>query len=312
MKKYSEKQYQSFAIKAVVLLLIITFSIFLVNFIIDPFNMNGIVDFNLKKKIISHKVDDRLYKMLEYPKNPATNILLGDSRIAKLNINEINKYDKNKYYNFAYRGASLDEVWDTFWYADARCKLDSVYIGINFSAWSKNHRNSGTREAVTLIKTPFAYYISSYITKLSAYTILYSWFDINMTYKPSIAKDVFWQSTLDLARTMYGHYAYPDDAVAKLEKIKKYCDTNGIKLIFIIFPTHVDLQNKVQEHGLTREYVKYKQTLAKITTTIDYDYENEWTKNKDLFPDPWHYNDEVMHNIIKEVWTNNLVVGRTL
>lgn len=56
----------------------------LFNFVVDPFNMNRLVDLDLDKKEVSVKAHYPLYKMIEYPRKRGTHVILGDSRSRAL------------------------------------------------------------------------------------------------------------------------------------------------------------------------------------------------------------------------------------
>lgn len=308
--------HKRYSISIIVTTLIIYSSIFLFNFIVDPFNTNKLFNFGFDKPLIAVEgINNRIYKMQAFTKKPTENILLGDSRIRNLNQELIEKVSNEKYFNLGYGGATLYEVIDTFWFATQKTKLKNVYIGINFNLYSYNNKRNLIPEASKLIKMEYLSYLCFYVTKLSVQNIIYKFTKINPTDdKPKMSKADFWEKQLDLdTRGFYNNYKYPNNLLNELIKIKDYCDKNDINLIFIIPPTHVDLQNEVSTYSLENEYVKYKNDLKSITKTIDFDYPNKWTKNYDLFLDPYHADKQIKNIFIRDIFSNDsMLMGREL
>jgi hypothetical protein len=71
----------------------------------------------------------------------------------------------------------------------------------------------------------------------------------------------------------------------------------------VIFPTHVELQNRVRDFHLEKENEKFKSDLAQMAVTFDFDYDNEVTKNKENFSDPYHFVEAIGDTLIKEIWS---------
>lgn len=306
--------YEKFVYSVLIMVLSGMAFIITVNFVVDPFNLNGIFNLGFRKDIISYKANYRLYKMIAFKKNPSQNILLGDSRTDHLDPQLIKKITGEDYFNFAYGGGTLYEAIETFWYAANIKKLKNVCIGINFNLYNKYNHMSLVPEATTLITKPLQYYFSPFTTKVSYYNIVFWLSGKNMrNEKPNISKKEFWQEQLgSTTRRFYVNYQYPSDIYADLRKIKKYCNIHGINLVFFIPPTHVDLQAKVGEYKLSDAYIQFKRDLCSITKTIDYDYPNVWTKNSNFFKDPYHFNELVMEKLINEVWREKYYVGKIL
>ena len=86
-----------------------------------------------------------------------------------------------------------------------------------------------------------------------------------------------------------------------MEEIKKYCSNNNIKLIFISPPTHVDLQNKINQYNLNKEYILYKEYLKSTGILLDYDVANDITQNSKNFNDPYHFSEGIARAIAKDV-----------
>jgi len=305
--------HKRFVLSVIAVPFFIVCSVFLFNYVVDPFNMNGVFDLGLNKQLISFKADYRLYKAIAFARQPEPNIILGDSRMAHFDAGPIQQETGQVYFNNAYGGGTAYEIIDTFWLCAGQTKLKNVVIGLNFNLFNAENKLDLVPQAKELIDDKQKYYFSSTITKISFYNVYYRLFNINLVSEnPKVTKAVFWKVQLQRTSDYYGKYRYPADIVRELKKIKQYCDKNGINLVIIIPPTHVDLQRKVDDFGLRPEYVRYKHDLAGIARTIDFDYPNEWTRDYNMFTDPYHFNEKVREQILKEVWGGKLCVGREL
>lgn len=282
--------------------------IFLVNFIVDPFNFNSLYDLKLSKAEVSYKANYRLWKISEFSKNPCANILLGDSRIDSFDIGYISKITGEKYFNFAYGGGSLDEMIDTFWIAASRVDLKRVYFGINFNLFNGYNDLNLVKEALAKFENPLIkYYFNFWVLKVSLNNLLYKCTGINpYDETPQMGNDEFWNFQLTRsADSFYRKYAFPSKNLEALKNIRKYCHNNRISIYFIIPPTHTDLQNKVKEYNLSVQYVRYKKKLNEIGTVYDFEVDNETCRDRKNFFDPFHFNQEIMRKLCDQIFSIN-------
>jgi hypothetical protein len=289
-----------------VIILLTPFILFgLLMVLIDPynyFNVSKIIDDQVKLET-SYRLDNSLWKVIEYNRKPVPNILLGDSRIEGIDVNKIEEITGEKYYNFAYGGGTLPEVIDTFWYAAQKNKLKNVYIGINFNlynfyiSWNRFSPNS------RLLKSPFLYVFNLTVINAFRYNIYRQY--LNKIFKignPPFNKEEFWKYQIEVNSLLYYRkFKYADIYTGQLTKVVNYCQEKKINLTFIIPPTHIDLQNQITTFNLAVENRKFIRDLKTLGTIFDFDYPNDFTKNKDNFLDPYHCLKEI-NPIIPVVW----------
>jgi hypothetical protein len=273
---------------------------------IDPFNyfhMSKIIPDEVKARV-SGKVNYRLWKMIQYNQNPTANILLGDSRMILIDAEYITDKTAGDYYNFAYGGGSLTEMIETFWFADSIIDLKSVYIGINFHLFNKYHTVNEVEKIKAYFENPFLYLIDKVVIKAGALCVADYILGIKtMIEKPPMTEEQFWQYQLEhSAYEQFKHYGYPDENYRKLEEITVYCEKNNIELSFIIFPEHMDLINRYYELGLKKQFFKFKDDIARLGRTYDFDFENEMTLKRENFTDPYHFTESVSRQLINEIW----------
>jgi len=165
-----------------------------------------------------------------------------------------------------------------------------------------------------LHRHPIRYYTSFFVTKASVFCLAERFTGKNFASRiPNISKEQFWALQLGPSTdAFYRAYKRPDAMAAELRKLKTYCDANSINLVFFIPPQHVDLQMKVDEYGLARQYEEFKRELASISTTIDFDFPNEFTEDKSLYIDPYHFNEYVKEWVLREVYAEKPEVGKKL
>ena len=276
----------------------------LLNYMVDPYNVNRQIDMGLSKEKISYRANYRLYKMQAFANEPCENILLGDSRIDALDTREIEEQTGQKWFNFAYGGGSAYEIIDTFWYATEYATLKRVYIGMNFNLYNAANHQNLVVEAKRILGNQLIYYFSAYTTKISLYNLCYKVFGINfVSEKPQMDKEAFWRKQLEEStKGFYGHYIYPKDLYKEMREISAYCQLHDIELVIIIPPTHVDLQNKVSDYGLMDEYIRYKKDMCTFGKVFDFDIDNEDNRNYELYLDPYHADEELKGKVLRAIW----------
>jgi hypothetical protein len=277
---------------------------FMVNYVVDPFNINDLFNLGLHKDKISCIMNYRLYKLIEFKNHPQKNIILGDSRGDSLKVTYLKEIGANNFANLSYGGGTLYEAVDTFWYCVKSSRLNLVIIVVPFNLYSETNNYNIVGQAEHIIENPIKYYVNSFILEAS-FSNLYTRLTGRMwkTEKPDLDKEAFWQMQLGETVTgeFYRDWKYPQVLYNRLKQIIEYCHFHNIKLIFLIPPTHIELQNKIVEYGLTEEYQRYKEDLAKIALVADFDYPNKVTADKECFLDPYHFNPKIARLIAKKL-----------
>jgi hypothetical protein len=118
-----------------------------------------------------------------------------------------------------------------------------------------------------------------------------------------MSRQQFWTYNLNIpTRRYYSNYSYPRVWYEDLRRISKYCRDNDINFKIIILPTHIQLQAKIQEYGLTKEYKVYLEDLAEVAAVYDFNKKNHWTEDKNNFEDPRHFKRNLARKLIREIW----------
>lgn len=286
----------------VLTILVLTFGM---NYVVDPYNVNRGFDLGMRKDIISYRGNYRLYKMQAFKNNPYPNIYLGDSRMDGLDVAKVEEVSGDRWFNFAYGGGTAYEIVDTFWYAARQEHLKKVVIGINFNLYNGSNRLNLTQEAMTTLGNPLRYYLSYTTLRMSVANLMYRCVGIDLAdEKPPMSKEEFWRLQLGKStEAFYQHWCHPDDLLQELKKISDYCRGEGVELVFVFPPTHVDLQNRVIDFGLEKEYQTYKKEITQLGWKVyDFDVPINMNENSDNFNDPYHAGEYIRNFIVNTVW----------
>jgi hypothetical protein len=262
------------------------------------------------KLSVSKKLNQRLWKVIQFKRAPESNILLGDSRVDIINTDRIMELTGEDYFNFAYPGGTLSEVFSSFWFATKQIQLKNVIIGCNFNLY--NEYNNRDLVKPTLESVSETRYILNGANSKALAVSLYHWITAKEVTigTPDITVDAFWKEQIEgPAAKFYKLYKYPEKFHAELQKIADYCHENNIRLTLFIPPTHIDLQKKIEEYSLTEESERFKADLKAMANVIDYDYDTWLTRHKENFMDPFHLNNRLDTIIIGALIENKVVFG---
>jgi hypothetical protein len=273
---------------------------------VDPFDYFGISHLvpDRVKLETSYQLNACLWKMIQYDRRPCPNLLLGDSRMLALSAEDVSRAAGRPFANMAYGGSSLNEVIQTFWFASTKTRLREVWIGFGFNMYDDYNYANRTDAFLSMRQNPLLYFANRTVLKCAAYNVYYDYSGIDPKIGvPTETRDQFWQEQLGpLTARWYSRYVYPQIYHRELQKIADYCRANRIKLGFIIFPTHVELQRRVYDFGLEGNYRRFKQDLSALAPTFDFDYPSPITENRANFRDPYHFTDPIGQKIIHQVW----------
>jgi hypothetical protein len=279
------------------------------NYIVDPYHFNNLTSLNLDDDIALRR-NYRLYKMTQFLSHPKPRIILGDSRGDSLSERLFFEEGLNDIYNFSYGGATFTDILDTFWFAERHVSLKTVVIELPFNIYSATSVSTFTSEAEEAIRQPILYYMNPSVFRTSTLQLYSHFTGVPLQIeKPLQSREDFWLFQLnETTRGFYGNWVFPERLLEKLHAIASYCQSKSIRLVFVIPPTHVELQRQVQVYGLNEQYTNYKHNLGKLGQVLDYDYKSELTTERANFRDPYHFTPAVAKTIVQNIVA--LIQGR--
>ncbi|WP_337659864.1 hypothetical protein [Anderseniella sp. Alg231-50] len=345
------------------------------NLAVDPYNRLGGLPLGLAKKKISEKAHYPLWKIIAHSnKRPPETIVLGDSRARALRDKYWSETGLKRAFNFAYGGATIYEIHETFRYLKTQPKPKNLVVGIQLRSFDPAHKSGMNRvpEALRLAGNPVKYFSSWFVTRIS-------WRHVQEKYPGQLAAignlspgfistaqaadlgspghtslstllqpDVCFGCRLPeqqqrTAYPAYGHrrghgygfgreaglwrdisierqlparferqvrkngrsdwksFRFSEDLWAKVVEIADWSKANGVKLVFVIPPTIVEMQARLAEFGRADLDRNLRLRLADLAPVIDLDFDNPFTRDLTNFKDAYHFNAPVARNIVAEI-----------
>lgn len=274
--------------------------------VIDPYNYFGVsraVSNDLKKDI-SFKLNYAMWAMLDYRRDPTANILLGDSRMLGLHAEDIRAVSGHDFRNLAYGGGSLREAIATFKFAEELVDLKRVKIGLDINTYNGSDSKNRVSEVEAALGNPLLYVTNNNVMRAS-------WMLVGAAVTgrparigvPAGDREEFWRKQLDVTARLYlANYRDPSTYRAQLGEIAELCRAKGIELQFIIFPSHQDLMDKIEQYDLVEANRVMREDLASWGQVYDFAWTNPLTTDKASFTDPFHFTRDVAREIVRSVW----------
>lgn len=259
---------------------------------VDPFNYFGVsplID-DAHKRATASKIHYTLWKTIDFLRDPRPNLILGDSRMGQIQVPDVEKVTGDRYFNYSYGGGTIPELIDTFRFATQQVKVERVFIGVSFINLNAFQNRNRFRESQSILANPLLYLINRNVLRAAYYAVLAQWSgEAAEVEAPRAGRDEFWKHQLGTAIVShYGNFKYSREFMESLRELAQYCDANGIALTFLIPPTHVDLQAKIAEFGLTADAEEFNRELRSLGHVIDMDFPNDFTRDRENFLDPFH------------------------
>lgn len=275
----------------------------MLNYVVDPYNINHAIPLAIDKEPIASRYNERLWKLNQFKQNPTTYLIIGDSRAQRIHETTVQSVTDLPYKNLALSGATLPEVIDTFWFAADVTNLKTVYLCLNFDRFTDWQTASNVSKTIELIKNPLAHYFRPETTKATFMTIAHL---MNITIaahqQPPVDQATFWQAKIHEADRLFGRFVQPKYLTEQLIKVSSYAREHTIDLHFIVLPTHTDLQERIAVAHLQDQRQAFTTFLASLATVHDLDTVNEFTTNAAYFSDPWHCTHQAGDLIVAMVW----------
>lgn len=276
--------------------------------IIDPFNYffaEKNQELAQLKNNLARKKNTYLYRLIEYERNLTPTIVLGDSRAQRLMPDFFEEVNGGKVVNLAAGAGSLQDVIKIFWDLSKNKILKTVYIGVAIEGYSGTLLKDRVSQAIEVKNSPPLYLMNKFTVENTMLILKSRLFNQHVEAgDPPFSREEFWQYELSQEDRYLQNYSYPKNYYDELKEISEYCLKNDIKLVFIISPTHVDVQRKIPEFKLDSAYERFKKDIRSFGDLYDFNWSNVITENKSNFLDPLHSIDSVSRIMIREVLLN--------
>jgi hypothetical protein len=276
--------------------------------IMDPYNLFGIsslVSDEIKIECLNRngKVQSRAnatWRILKFLKDPAPNVILGDSRIADINDTSFEEKLGGKVSNLAIPSGNIRTINDLFWMASAQTKLDHVIIQINFNRYNAAVNRDMLLPVKQLIDKPYIYFFNANYVK-DSYAVFSHAFKKNKCRSDSLTKAVAnWRFSEEYLMNDIGvrRYAYPEDYYNMLREISAFCDRENIDLLFVIMPNYYTVYQYVERFNFQDEYERFKTDIKSLGTTVDLEVGLPISYNMDMYSDHFHIQPQLADTLI--------------
>lgn len=257
------------------------------------------------------RVNQVFWKLPAYNRDPAPNVLLGDSEIARLPVQVLQAITGQRYSNLAYGGGTLRESVSTFWFASRKVKLQKVFFGISYMEYSP-YPLDRVAQAEEIARNPALYFLNSDVLETTAYDVADAILHEHVDLSPQVAKDTFWMSQLEYLTTRYKRKASPQNLKQEIREIVEYCRAHDISIVFVIPPQHMDAQRRVRELGVEADYQQFKSDLVSMAPVYDCDIDSDLTQDKQNYVDPFHLTYGAAALLAEDIGSGNPKWCRTL
>ena len=274
--------------------------------LVDPFEFFGlrysIVDSTWRAGV-ARAINPCLLKLGGFRRQPAAHVLLGDSRMASLPVLAVSARVGAPVANLAYGGASLQEVLDTFWFATRYAKLESVTIGLNLDSYNDYNIMRRTEAMQSMVDNPALYYTNRNVLSATWYAL-----KSRATHAAPVLdrvndnRDEFWAYTLGEQRLTFSRWRAPETYRGELKRMADWCRSNHVRLTFVRFPLHQDVEDIVDMAGLAQARSAMARELAALGTLVDFEGRRDVQDDRTKFADPIHFNAATGAGLIAEVW----------
>lgn len=281
----------------------------------DPFQFlrgPGIIPEAVKLRA-ANPLNQFLWKMTKFRRDPKPDLLLGDSRMGEVSAQRVTDITHESYSNMAYGGASLEECIQTFWFAARQIHLRKVYFGISFDMYNDYNVIDRTESYLAISKNPALYFIDRTVLRATAYTLYSAALNKDLQIGvPQMTRKAFWDYEVNGPETtrLFQTYLRPVKYHARMVELGLYAREHGIQLTFVIFPTHTDYQARFAAFGMEPKKQSMARDLAAIAPVLDFDYPSPLTSDAGNFSDPLHLAAPAVDLVVDEIWGNHAQYAR--
>jgi hypothetical protein len=273
---------------------------------IDPFDRFGVshVVPAAAKEQVASTLNEALWQVIRFDRPIGENILIGGSKMARINAAIVQRVTGLSYENLSIGGAPLIEMVEMFWYAQKRAHLKRVAFGLSLETLNRFNQRNRVAAAITTAKNPLLYLTNRDVLASARNLVAATFLGGSLaTGKPDVSAEEFWRTEVrDWAQRQFGMFAFDEGAFARFEEVARYCKAHGIELKILILPSHADIHAKIRAMGLEDEWRRAAVRFAAVADTYDFDVDDEVTAKRQSFTDPVHCTPEVAEQIVRRAW----------
>ncbi|MBQ8995589.1 MAG: hypothetical protein IJ091_07220 [Oscillospiraceae bacterium] len=261
--------------------------------------------------------------------NHPENIVLGDSRMANLNMELAESFAGEPYTMLGFGGAQTGELIELFWYATEHTELKKVIFGVNLYTTIDEQGPGRIPSVIEQAEDPAKFILHAghwlgAINALKTSILNAVWSATGHPERMEFPEDpTDYSRAQDIPAEMGEKYRLnleeyckllrsnmgisPEvrqETVDKLKEVVEYCDANGIEIIFVYPPIHISVYEMYEDMDVLKEAEKYKSYLRSVAKVYDFEFPNSFTENDDNFYDGFHLPNTVKPYLVELIFTD--------
>ncbi len=280
--------------------------LFLLFYLFEPYDYFGV-------KGDAIYLSKPLSSMREVMVDQPANIILGDSRMANLNLDYIKEITGEDYTMLGFGGATMYECVELFWFATEHTTLKKVVFGASWYGMRGSENLDRLHALEKQAANPFAFtsYFNYWLEAANALkwktknllgTALHKpeWIEYPEDPTAFVPQDIPHEQgdyyRLDLeAYAMEKIYPgcenamFSDTLLRQFGEVIDYCEAHDIELVFVFPPMHDSLFEMVTGPlGIDAYRTRVKDYLCARATVIDMEFPNAYNRTDSNFYDGFH------------------------
>ena len=256
-------------------------------------------------------------------------IILGDSRMANLNVSYIQELTGEPVQMMAFGGAETGEIIELFWYAAEHTQLKKVVLGLNLYSML-GEQGKGRIPAMEEMASDTGKFIihgGHWLQAMNSGKMqLKNWLGgllnrpdwmeypedpTDYTLVQNIPQEQGERYRADLEEylnslliKLSAANEVQEETMEDILAIIRYCKEKEIELVIVFPPLHISVWELYDELGLLPEMEQMKAVLKAEAPVIDMEFPNDFTTNDDNFFDGFHLVSEKKLFLAKAIFTD--------
>ncbi len=283
----------------ILLILLPVVGYFVVFFIFEPYNYLG-----FKETANTNSV---IYRTRAYVQQPTDSILVGDSRLAHLDMELVQQLTGEQYANLCFGGASVTEAMDLYEFAlKTNPEVKNVILSLSFYTLNTSYYKDRTEQIEKVVSNPLAY-----MTNFDYNLEMLNEIRLNLRGERSgvsmeqgdwaeqdyLDEDgnplPYRQNLMDYAQLIMGEsegYTLNNNAVDRVIDIAKECEEKGINFTVVLPPAHESITEMViKPLGIDTEMQQVLDRLEQQgVAVLDYEQNKLVEYDQDMYYDGFH------------------------
>ena len=294
---------------------------FIVFVIFEPYNYFGLQN-------NATESDQVIYRVRQFVNAPQDAIILGDSRMAHMDMEQVEALTGRKFSNLAFGGAAENEMIDLCEFAlERNPNIDTVYLEVSFYTLNARYDKNRVSNIETIVTNPLAYLFNfdynlemlnrirlhlqgAYLGVENETAVDPVTGELKYTeadYTDETGAPLPYRRQLleynEVIRPICTGYTVNEDALQRLVDLAALCKERGVELNFVLPPVADSVYNEIIVGlGIEPQLAAAVETLrATGANVIDLEYSNRPALEEYMFFDGFHVDTTLALPLVAEM-----------